>query len=385
VAATQGNEPAGGLAAVPLGTYGGVPVRAHWSLLLTALLVAEILAASVLPTSAPHHSTPAYWAAGAVGAVVFLASVLAHELMHAVAARHYAVRVDRITLWLLGGMAEIKGDPPTPRAAAVIAGAGPATSIAAGAAFGLTAWGAAALGLPSLVTATLLWLGVTNGILGVFNLLPGAPLDGGRLLQAALWKRYGDSYRATLVATRVGRQLGIGLVTLGLVEAMFLDVVGGLWLALIGWFLVSASRAESAGAAMRAALPSLTLGELMRPLPAPVPAWWTVAHLGEMRQLTELLHEVLPVVDFEGRALGIIAWQDLARVADGSRDDTTIGSLCRRLPVLRADASALEAMRSGALARGAALVQGPDGAFGVVTAIDLQHAAALGVRGLQHH
>ncbi len=363
---------------IPLGTYRGVPVRAHWSLLLTALLVADILANSVLPNSVPHRSTAAYWTAGVVGALAFLASILAHELMHAVVARHYAVRVERITLWLLGGMAEIKGDPPTPRAAAMIAGAGPAASLAAGAAFALGAWGSATLGLPTLVTATLLWLAVTNGILGVFNLLPGAPLDGGRLLQAALWSRYRDSYRATLVATRVGRQLGLALVALGILEAAFVQVVSGLWLALIGWFLVSASRAESAGAAMRAVPPGLTVGELMRPLPAPVPAWWTAAHLREMREVSELIHDVLPVTDFDGRALGVISWRDISGRAAGQHDETTLGALCRRLPVLAADSSAIDAMRGAAFARGAALVQDAGGAFGLVTGADLEHAAALG-------
>jgi Zn-dependent protease len=384
MAQTGGRPARRDMSALPIGTYHGVPVRAHWSLLFTALLVAEILASGVLPSTAPHHATGAYWAAGAVGSVVFLASVLAHELMHAVAARHYGVRVDRITLWLLGGMAEIKGDPPTPRAAAVIAGAGPAASIGVGALFSLGAWGGDALGLPDLFTATLLWLGVTNGILGVFNLLPGAPLDGGRLLQAALWHRYRDSYRATVVATRVGRQLGIGLVTLGLLEALWFDVVGGLWLALIGWFLVSAARAESAGAMLRAVLPDMTIGQLMRPLPTPVPAWWTTAHLREMRELPELLHEILPVVDFDGRGIGIISWRDVAARGDARHDEATLGTLCRRLPVLPAQTSALDAMRDGAFARGAVLVQDANGVFGLVSAADLEHAAALGPR-FQHH
>lgn len=368
----------GGVPGLPLGTYRGVPVCAHWSVLLTALLVADILAGSVLPSSAPHHSTVAYWAAGLVGAVVFLASILAHELMHAVAAWHYRVRVERITLWLLGGMAEINGDPPNPRAAAVIAGAGPAASIAMGAGFGLSAWGLASLGLPTLVPATLLWLGVTNGILGVFNLLPGAPLDGGRLLQAALWNRYRDRYRATVAATRVGRQLGFGIAVLGLLETLWFDVVGGLWLALIGWFLVSASRAESAGALMQNVLPNIAVGQLMRPLPAPVPAWWTVAHLLEMRQPAELIHDLIPVVGFDGHAVGVISWRDVAGSEHGHHDEATLGSLCHRLPVLPADSLAVDALRSGALAHGVTLVQDANGAFGLITAADIEHAATLG-------
>lgn len=369
----------GGMTGLPLGTCRGVPVRANWSVLLIALLIAEILASGVLPSSAPHHSTGAYWAAGLVGAVVFLASILAHELMHAVVARHYGVRVERITLWLLGGMAEIRDDPPTPRAAAMIAGAGPAASIAVGAGFGLSAWGVAELGVPPLVTATLLWLGVTNGILGLFNLLPGAPLDGGRLLQAALWSRYRDSYRATVTATRVGRHLGVGIAVLGLLEVLFLDVVGGLWLALIGWFLLNASRAEAAGALIRTVRPDITVGQLMRPLPEPAPAWWTAGRLLEIRQPSELIHDPIPVVGFDGRALGVISWRDVAAGKDSNHDEqATLGSLCHRLSVLPADSSALDATRTGALAHGAALVQDANGAFGLITAADIEHAAALG-------
>lgn len=363
-----------GMSGLPLGTYRGVPVYAHWSLLLTALLIAEILASSVLPAEVPHRTTGTYWACGAIGATLFLASVLAHELMHAVMARHYGVPVKRITLWLLGGMAEIGGDAPSPKAAAMIAGAGPAASLAVAAGFGLGSWCAAVIGLSSLVTATLLWLAVTNGILGVFNLLPGEPLDGGRLLQAVLWQRYQDSYRATVVATRVGRRLGLALVVLGALEALFVDAFGGLWLALIGWFLMGAARAESAGAAMRAMLPDVTLAQLMRPLPAPVPSWWTTRHLREMRELAELIHDVVPVVGFDGRAVGVISWRDLS----GGDDEATLGAVCRRLPVLSADSAALDMMRNGALARGAVLVQDQAGVIGIVTASDLEHAAALG-------
>jgi Zn-dependent protease len=375
--ATRGDTQRGSPAVVPLGTYDGVPVRAHWSLLVTAALIAWILAGSVLPAEAPDRSAGAYWGCGAVGAVVFLASVLAHELMHAIAARHYSVRVERITLWLLGGMAEIKGDPPTPRAAAVIAGAGPAASIGLGAMFAAIAWGTSVLGFSTLITATLAWLAITNGILGVFNLLPGAPLDGGRLLQAVLWRRYRDSYRATVAAARVGRQLGAGLVTLGLLEAMFIEVVSGLWLALIGWFLVSAAAAESAGAALRAVPPALTMGQLMRPLPAPAPSWWTPAHLREMRQMTELIHDVLPVVDFDGRAVGVLTWRDVSG-GDARREESTLGALCRRMPVVAADVRAADALRAGALSRGAVLVQDANGGFGLVSTADLEHAAAIG-------
>lgn len=362
-----------GMFHLPLGRIAGVPVRVHWSVLFTALLVAEILAANVLPSEVRHRSAWAYWAAGATGALLFLASILAHELMHVVLARHYGVPVKRITLWLLGGMSEMTGEPPSPRAAAVIAGAGPATSLGVGVGFGLVGWVAMMFGASTLVGATLLWLAVTNGILAVFNMLPAAPLDGGRVLQAVLWRRYRNSYRATVAADRVGRALGIAMVGVGVLELLAVDVVGGIWLALIGMFLISASRSESTVAAIRKTLATATLGELMRPLPGPVPSWWTTAHLHEMRPAGEPADDLMPVVDFDGRGLGVVSWRD-TNARGGSGEEATVGTICRRLPVLPAGSGVVEAIRGGAFARGAVLVQ--DGAlFGLVSAADLENAA----------
>ena len=169
---------------IPLGHYGGVRVDAHWSVLVIVALLTELLAASVLPDAAPHHSRAAYIGIAAAGAVVFLAGLLAHELAHALVARHYGMPVQRITLWMLGGMTELGGEPPSPRADALVAAAGPATSLVLGGGFAGLAW----LAGGGLLGSALAWLAVVNVFLGVFNLLPGAPLDGGRLLRALLWR-----------------------------------------------------------------------------------------------------------------------------------------------------------------------------------------------------
>lgn len=166
-------------------------------------LLTDLLAASVLPDAAPHHSRTAHIAIAAAATVVFVAGLLGHELAHALVARHYGMPVQHITLWMLGGMTELGGEPPSPRADALIAAAGPATSLALGGGFAGLAW----LAGGGLLGSALAWLAVMNVFLGGFNLLPGAPLDGGRLLRALLWRHYQDRARATDISAQMGRVL----------------------------------------------------------------------------------------------------------------------------------------------------------------------------------
>ena len=182
-----------------LGRPAGIRVGAHWSVLLTMALLAWLLAESLLPAAVPGLSAVVYWASGTAGSVVFLASLLVHELSHALVARHRGLAVDRVTLWLLGGSTELTDDPPTPRTAFAVAIAGPVASLLAGAGFL-----GGSLPLSGVVGVTLAWLGWTNVILAVFNLLPGAPLDGGRVLQALVWRLTGDKRRAQAASARSG-------------------------------------------------------------------------------------------------------------------------------------------------------------------------------------
>ena len=200
---------------IRLGRIAGIPIGMHWSVLLIGVLITDLLAISVLPAVIPRQPAGVYWAVAAAAAILFVAALAAHEIAHAIVARHWDVKVRSITLWALGGIAELEGDPPTPRADLQIAIAGPACSLAAGILFG----GAAALARvthsPSVLVVALAWLSLMNGMLAVFNLLPGAPLDGGRILRGLLWKRYDDRQRASRAATRSGQVLGIGIGEIG--------------------------------------------------------------------------------------------------------------------------------------------------------------------------
>jgi Zn-dependent protease len=190
-----------------LGRIAGVNVGLHWSLLLIGLLLAAGLAGGRLPVDAPGYASAEYVVAGAAAAVVFLAGVLAHELSHAVVARREGISVAGITLWLLGGVTRMTSEPATPRAELVISGAGPFTSFVLGVVLVGAGIALRAAAISPLFVAVLAWLGAINLVLAVFNVLPGIPLDGGRLLHAFVWSRRGDRLHATRVASRAGEIL----------------------------------------------------------------------------------------------------------------------------------------------------------------------------------
>ena len=187
---------------IPLGRVAGIRVGANWTVAVILVLIAWLLAGSVLPGVARHMSVAVYWTVGGAAAALFLASLLAHELSHALVARHNGLKVRAITLWMLGGITELEGEPPDAGADLRIAVAGPAVSVAAAGVFLGMAQAVGYAGGPAVVTAGLVWLAVMNGMLAVFNMLPGAPLDGGRVLRALLWRHYGDRRRAEVAAAR---------------------------------------------------------------------------------------------------------------------------------------------------------------------------------------
>ena len=316
-------------ATFPLGRPAGIRVGAHWSVLLIMALLAELLAQSLLPESVPGLSPVTYWVAGAAGSVVFLASLLLHELGHALVARHRGLAVDRITLWLLGGSTEMPDEPPSPGTAFAVAVAGPLASLLTGAGFlGLAV--VLPVAVPPVVEVTLVWLGWTNLVLAVFNLLPGAPLDGGRVLQAAVWKFTGDKRRAQTVAARSGSVLGLVLASAGLVEVLWFGSIAGLWLFGIGWFLGFTARAELAAGPAREVLGRIRLGEIMTPDPVTAPGWFTVQ--GFVEQAATGRFRTYPVVTFDGHPVGVVSLAALARVPDTARTSTRVEDICTRPP-----------------------------------------------------
>lgn len=242
----------------------GIPVRVDASWLLIFALISWSLASGYFPQVLPELSSGAAWLHAVTAALLLFASVLLHELSHALVARAQGVRVSGIRLHVLGGVSELESEPATPRAEFLIAVVGPLTSLALAAfCYGL---GRAWAEVPWVV-ALAGYLTVVNLIVGLFNLVPGFPLDGGRLLRAMLWWWSGRLGWATRWASRVGSLFALTLVALGVLRAVAGEPVGGLWFVLIGLFLHQAARSSAAMGRMHDRLEPLRVADVMRQSP----------------------------------------------------------------------------------------------------------------------
>ncbi len=307
-----------------LGRIFGIHVGLNWSLLVVAALIAWSLATSLLPSASPGHTAGAYWTAGVVSAFVFLASLLAHELAHSVVATRRGVKVEGITLWLFGGVSRFSSETSSPGAQALITFVGPLTSLVLGVVFYLASVASGGGAHPGLFSATLSWLGYINISLGVFNLVPAFPLDGGRLLQSLIWLRTGDRLRATRIAARIGMLFAYLLIAYGLATFIYAgSLIGGVWSVFLGWFLLSAARSEEAGGLIRQALAGTTVAEVMTPSPVQAPDDISVEDALHGYVLVSR-HSTFPTHDAAGRLSGLLTLTALKNVAPGSRPTTLI-------------------------------------------------------------
>jgi Zn-dependent protease len=310
---------------IRLGRIGGVTVGVNWTVLAIIWLLTWNLAVYTLPESAPGRSWLVYWIVGFVGALGLVASILAHEVGHALTARRHDVAVREITLWMFGGIAKLGTQATDPGTELRIALAGPATSVAIGTASLTLAAAGDAAGAPDVLTVALAWLGVINLVLAVFNLLPGAPLDGGRVLTALLWRRSGDANMARERAARAGRILGQILIGLGIVQFALGTGIGGLWLAFIGWFLATSAHAEQAEIDIERTLKGVRVVDVMTPGPATARSDTTVEQFVLRHALTCHVSS-FPVVDPDGCLRGLV---NLSRLRQLPRDvwaDTALGT-----------------------------------------------------------
>jgi hypothetical protein len=276
---------------------------------------------------------------------------------------------------MLGGLTEFDGQSPSPRADALVAVSGPATSIALGTVSAMLAWWAPGSGL---LGAGLSWLAAISMLLGLFNLLPGAPLDGGRLLRALLWRRYQDRARAVYAAARVGRALGFVLIALGFVELIAAGSYAGLWIALVGWFILGGATAE-AHLGQTEALTGLHVAEVMQPSPTVLADWWTVEHVLAQVPADPAVAQSLPLVDFGGHTSGVLALRDLHRVPVSRQAQTRLRDIVRgrAQPLLLRREALLTEIAVALRQRGgiAVVVDDDSRPVGVLTADDLARAA----------
>jgi Zn-dependent protease/CBS domain-containing protein len=248
-----------------VGRIFGLPIKLDMSWFIIFALVAWSLAVGVFPFEYPTLSPVTFWLMGLVSAFFLFVSVLVHELMHCVAARQHGIPIRGITLFIFGGVSEMGQEPPNPRAEFVMAAAGPLTSILLCILLGAGAWALWTMGASQALYGVIKYLAFINAALAIFNLIPGFPLDGGRLLRALLWMMTDDLRKATRVASTVGSAFGLGLILLGFIQIMVNPHLwlGGLWLALIGFFLRTAAQGSYRQLLLRRALQGISVGQVM--------------------------------------------------------------------------------------------------------------------------
>lgn len=305
-----------------LGRIAGIPVGLHWGLLVIAGLYLTILGGQVLPQAAPSASTTTHWLVAALGVVLFFGSILAHELGHSLTAKREGIGVRAITLWLLGGVAEIEHDARTPGAEFRIAAAGPAVSVALSMLFIATGVGLEAAFGPSIVATMAWWLGIVNAFLAVFNLVPAAPLDGGRILTSVLWWRSGDPHRSRARSARAGQVFAVVLVGVGV---LLLSTGDGVWTLLLAWFVYSGATAERNRAEMMARATRASVEQMMVCLAPPTDAAVTVAGLATMSGPSG--RAAFPVRDARGVTVGIVPPAAIRAAVRSRRTDLTAGDL----------------------------------------------------------
>ncbi|ODR11655.1 peptidase M50 [Mycolicibacillus koreensis] len=368
---------------VKLGRVAGVAVGVHWSVLAIVVLLVAGLTAQ-LPDIAPGYPAAAYVAAAVLAALLFVASLLGHELAHAVVARRNGVAVDGITLWLLGGVARLRGEAPTPGADFRISAVGPASSllIAAGC-YGLARLAALTDAGP-LVVAVPTYLAVINVVLAVFNTIPAAPLDGGRILRSAIWAWRGDRSTATVVAARAGRIFGFTLIALGILQALGGAGLNGLWWVLLGLFVVTMANAEEQQARTTTALAGVRVRDVMTADPETLDDG--NLSVAEFVQHTALgrRHSSFPLLD-HGRLAGLVTFNRIRAVPADRRATTTLGDIAcppEQIPTAHPE-EALTALlgRLSAATDGRALVLADGVLVGIVSPSDISRAVALGGLG----
>jgi Zn-dependent protease len=361
-----------------LGRLFGIRIGINWSWLLVFALIVWTLAVGVFPETNPGRSDGTYIALALVAAVLFFGSLLLHELGHAVQARREGVEIEGITLWLFGGVAKFKGMFPSAGAEFRIAIAGPLVSLALGLLFVGGAW---AISGPDEVDAVSAWLGYTNLVLLAFNMLPALPLDGGRVLRAALWQRNRNFREATRIAATVGRGFGFFFIALGVFMFIFQGSFSGAWLAFVGWFLLQAATSEDNYAIVSDALGDLRVRDLMIREPVTVRADSTIGQFMDdvawNRRYTSY-----PVAD-DGRVVGLLAFRCVAEVPRVEWDSRRVRDCMiplERVPVLgEGDAAvdALAALSESELNRGVVLDDGRLAGFVSIT--DLARALEVGM------
>ncbi len=357
----------------------GFRVRANVSWLFLAILVIWSLAAGYFPAAYPGLATSSYWWLGFIATIGLFFSLLFHEFSHSVVARARGLEIKGITLFLFGGVSEMAMEPARPKDEFWIAIAGPAASVVLAGLFYLLASGLQALSVPDYVSGVPARLALLNLVLAGFNMVPGFPLDGGRVLRAILWHLKGDLRWATFWATRLGQGFGFLLAAFGVVDVLNGNFIGGLWLFLIGLFMNGAAAASYQRLIAQQTLQTQAVSDVMTPNPVTVPPDISVSRFIE-DYLYQFSYDLFPVTA-GGRLVGCVSLKDVQNFPRDEWELATVGRIaesCTADNTIRPDADAAQALeRMQRAGSGRLLVADGDRLVGVLTLKDLLHRLAI--------
>ena len=351
----------------------GFEIKVDASWLLIAALIVWSLASGYLPEVLPGLGQLAYLALAVAAMLGLFGSLILHELAHSLVARRYGLGIGGITLFLFGGVAELVDEPKSAGSEFWIAIAGPIMSFVLAGLFGLATL---TIGTEGVLGTILAYLASINLILAVFNLLPAFPLDGGRVLRAWLWQRSGDMLEATRKASGAGTVLALGLMALGLFSALSGGGIGGVWLVLIGFFVLNASRGTYQRLLMQDSLRGRRVAELMTPAPWTATPEMTLTDLADRVMLAHAV-SFAPVVE-QGAVIGQIDAATLRAVPRGEWSVTRVADVMA--PLGAADLIAPRMTAEEALQR---LAEGPQRKL--VVAEGRQLRGVLSLRDLMGH
>ena len=319
--------------AFSLGKIRGVLVEVDWDWLVGLPLLFATLAVTWFPQTVPAFGAAGHLTLAFIGVLLYIGSVALHEAGHGLAARYHGASAREMTLYFFGGVSDLERDPRRPGEEGRIALAGPITSLFVGAFAG---WIGALLTNPNLpalnglgtnllVTSLLRYIEYANVLLGLFNLLPAFPLDGGWALRAILWRGSGDLPRATRTATLVGQVLGYALIVLGVIQFFTQDAVSGLWVGAAGAFILAAAQAESGSAASESILAGATVEDAMAPIKETISPDLSVKRL--MEEYVAAGARTLPVVGEDGALVGLASQRDAQAIPQDRWESTLVSEM----------------------------------------------------------
>jgi Zn-dependent protease/predicted transcriptional regulator len=356
-----------------LGSIAGFEIRVDQSWFIIFFLILWTLGFGVFPAAYPELERSTHLLMAGAGTLLFFASIVAHEIAHSLVARRKGIPMAGITLFIFGGIAQATRDFDDPMDELQVAAAGPAASFAIAALFWAAGSAGAAGGAGAAVVGVASYLAFINFVLAVFNLLPGFPLDGGRMLRALVWRSTGDVRRATRWATNGGKALGLALIALGILNIFAGNFIGGLWLVFIGWFIRMAAEASYSQLLVRRALEDVRATHVMTPDPHAVsPDLSLESFLDE--HVWRGRHHSYPVVQ-DGRPVGMITLERVKRFPRESWAEHTVSEAMLPLTEemwVAPETSAVQVLeRLGAGGAGRVLVRRNGDLVGIVSRSDL--------------